>query len=104
MRLSAICLPISASTTSGKTTVKMPKGPKGEKRPADVIGAAVKVMKIATGQISEDIDQADTGKDKAAVELGRKGGRARAEKLPARRRREIARKAAAARWDKPSDT
>jgi hypothetical protein len=27
----------------------MPKGPKGEKRPADVIGAAVKVMKIATG-------------------------------------------------------
>ncbi len=28
----------------------MPKGPKGEKRPADVIGAAVKVMKIATGE------------------------------------------------------
>ncbi len=29
----------------------MPKGPKGEKRPADVIGAAVKVMQIATGEI-----------------------------------------------------
>ncbi len=29
----------------------MPKGPKGEKRPADVIGAAVKVAKIATGEI-----------------------------------------------------
>ena len=31
----------------------MPKGPKGEKRPADVIGAAVKVMQIATGEIEE---------------------------------------------------
>ncbi len=42
----------------------MPKGPKGEKRPADVVGAAVKVMRIATGEISEDID--GDGKDKAA--------------------------------------
>ncbi len=33
----------------------MPKGPKGEKRPAEVIGAAVKVIKIATGEIEEDI-------------------------------------------------
>ncbi len=47
----------------------MPKGPKGEKRPADVIGAAVKVMQIATGEIEEDIG--DDGKNKAAVELGR---------------------------------
>ncbi len=59
----------------------MPKGPKGEKRPADVIGAAVKVMKIATGEIEEDVD--DDGKNKAAVELGRKGGKARASKLTA---------------------
>jgi hypothetical protein len=28
----------------------MPKGPRGEKRPADVIGNAVKVMRIATGE------------------------------------------------------
>ena len=56
----------------------MPRGPKGEKRPADVIGAAVKVMRIATGEIDEDIDQADAGKNQAAVELGRKGGQARA--------------------------
>ncbi len=76
----------------------MPKGPKGEKRPADVIGAAVKVMKIATGEIEEDAD--DDGKNKAAVELGRKGGKARAEKMTPKRRREIARKAAAARWRK----
>ena len=74
----------------------MPKGPKGEKRPADVIGAAVKVMKIATGEIEEDTD--DDGKSKAAVELGRKGGQARAEKISAKRRKEIARKAATARW------
>ncbi len=36
----------------------MPKGPKGEKRPADVIGAAVKVMRIATGEIEEGITPA----------------------------------------------
>ena len=76
----------------------MPKGPKGEKRPADVIGAAIKVMKIATGEIEEDTDD---GKDKAAVELGRKGGKARAAKMTPERRAEIARKAAAKR-SKPS--
>ncbi len=73
----------------------MPKGPKGEKRPADVIGAAVKVMQIATGEIEETTDD---GKSKAAVELGRKGGRARAKKLTPEQRLEIARKAAAKRW------
>ena len=50
----------------------MPKGPKGEKRPADVIGAAVMVAKIATGEIAEAPE--DDGKDKAAQELGKKGG------------------------------
>ncbi len=76
----------------------MPKGPKGEKRPADVIGAAVKVMKIATGEIEDDVDE--DGKDKAAQALGRKGGRARAAKLSKKRRAEIAKKAAVARWTK----
>lgn len=74
----------------------MPKGPKGEKRPADVIGAAVKVMQIATGEIEEELD--DEGKNKAAVSLGRKGGEARAKKLSKKRRTEIAKKAAAQRW------
>ncbi len=78
----------------------MPRGPKGEKRPADVIGAAVRVMKIATGDVEEDIDRADAGKNPAAVELGRKGGQARAAKMSAEQRREIAKKAAAARWSK----
>ncbi len=72
----------------------MPKGPKGEKRPADVVGAAVKVMRIATGEIEETTDD---GKNKAAVELGRKGGKARAEKMSPERRAEIAKKAAAAK-------
>jgi hypothetical protein len=73
----------------------MPKGPKGEKRPADVIGAAVVVGRIATGQVVEV-----EVKPSAAAELGRKGGKARAEGMTAKRRKEIARKAAAKRWAK----
>ncbi len=80
----------------------MPKGPKGEKRPADVVGAAVMVAKIATGEV-EDSTETDTGKDKAAVELGRKGGRARAAKLTKEQREDIARLAAQARWRKAED-
>lgn len=76
----------------------MPKGPKGEKRPADVIGAAIKVAKIATGEIKEDIDE--DGKNKAAKALGAKGGKARAAKLNKKRRSEIAKTAAAKRWNK----
>ena len=53
-------------------------------------------MQIATGEIEEEID--DDGKNKAAVELGRKGGKARAEKLTKKRRSEIARAAAKKRW------
>ena len=73
----------------------MPKGPAGQKRPADVIANAVKVMKIATGEIE---DTTEDGRSKAAVQLGSKGGMARAKKLGVRRRREIARQGAAARW------
>jgi hypothetical protein len=77
----------------------VPKGPKGEKRPADVIGAAVKVMQIATGQIAENTAKPeDEGKDPAAVALGKRGGAARAASLSERRRKEIAQKAAAKRW------
>jgi hypothetical protein len=77
----------------------MPRGPKGEKRPADVIGNAVHVMRIATGEISEDFPTPESeGKDPAAVALGRKGGKARAEGLSKKRRKDIARKAAQKRW------
>jgi hypothetical protein len=75
----------------------MPRGPKGEKRPADVIGAAIMVGRIATGEIEEGTPPED-GKDPAAVSLGRKGGKARAAGMTAKKRKEIAKKAAKARW------
>ena len=75
---------------------RMPRGPRGEKRPADVIGNAVKVMRIATGEETEEqeIDRAKS----AAAELGSRGGKARAARLTKDRRSEIARKAAEKRW------
>ncbi len=76
----------------------MPKGPKGQKRPADVIGNAVRVMEIATGQREEEYDATDAGKDRAAAELGRRGGKARAERMTPERRVQIAREAAKRRW------
>ena len=75
----------------------MPNGPQGQKRPADVVGNAVKVMRIATGEEEEEFE--DDGKDPAAKALGAKGGKARAEKLTPERRSEIARKAAVKRWN-----
>lgn len=76
----------------------MPTGPKGEKRPADVIGNAVRVMRIATGE--EDDTIIDDGKDANAKALGAKGGKKRAENMTPERRAEIARRAAEKRWDK----
>ena len=69
----------------------MPRGPKGEKRPADVIGDAVHVMRIATGEVED-----------SAVHVPKraKGGKARAKSLPPAARSEIARTAATARWKK----
>jgi hypothetical protein len=82
------------------TETGMPRGPKGEKRPADAIGNAVMIARIATGEI-EDITTED-GKNAAAVALGRMGGKARAKGMSAKRRKEIAKKAAQKRWDKSS--
>ena len=76
----------------------MPTGPKGEKRPADVIGNAVKVMRIATGEEAEEYKGAD--KDQAAREMGKRGGKARADAMTPERRAEIAKAAAASRWKK----
>lgn len=72
----------------------MPRGPKGQKRPADVIGNAVKVMRIATGQEEENLPVRS-----AAATLGSLGGKARAASLTKKKRSEIARKAAKKRWD-----
>jgi hypothetical protein len=73
--------------------VDMPRGPKGQKRPADVIGNAVKVMKIATGEIEDEY----VG---ARAKGGKKGGKARAAALTPDERSKIARTAASARWKK----
>lgn len=79
----------------------MPKGPKGEKRPADVIGNAVHVMRIATGEIEEELETPESeGKDPAAATLGKQGGKVRAAKLTPEQRAEIARRAAAKRWSR----
>ena len=74
----------------------MPTGPKGERRPADVIGNAVKVMRIATGEESDEVP--DDGKDPVAKALGKKGGAARAKSMSPERRAEIPKNAAKRRW------
>ena len=72
----------------------MPQGPQGQKRPADVIGAAIMVAKIATGEVTE------TPRPKSGrVRSGAAGGNARASKLNDTEKREIAKKAAAVRWN-----
>jgi hypothetical protein len=74
----------------------VPKGPRGKKRPADVIGAAVRVARIS---VEEEEDQREPeGPSSAAAELGKLGGAARARKLSPERKKEIAKKAAAKRW------
>jgi len=73
----------------------MPRGPRGERRPADVIGNAVTVMRIATGEQAE-ILQPKSGRTRS----GRAGAKARAKALSKGERSEIARIAALARWKK----
>lgn len=77
----------------------MPRGPRGENRPADVIGTAIKVMRIATGE-EKETPATDSGKDPAAAAMGRKGGAARAAAMTPERRAEIAKAAAQRRWHK----
>lgn len=71
----------------------MPKGPNGEKRPADAIGRAVQVAKIATRE-TEDTRYAQPNK----VQNGRSGGKARAIRITAHQRSAIGRQGAKARW------
>lgn len=75
----------------------MPRGPKGERRPADVIGAAIMAAKIATGEIEET---GPKGGKSHTRKGGLKGGAARASALSPEQRSEIARTAASARWKK----
>jgi hypothetical protein len=75
----------------------MPKGPNGQKRPADAIGLAVLVGRIATGEVEDTVaDPAQAHRSRG----GKKGGVARAATLTPDQRSEIARAAASARWKK----
>ncbi len=77
----------------------MPRGRRGEKRPADVVGCAVHVMKIATGEIEETLEDPPK-RQPGRTKSGKAGGKARAASLSPERRSEIAMRAAAARWEK----
>ena len=72
----------------------MPIGPNGEKRPSDVVGNAVMVARIATGE----------GEDESVDRNKRRGGLARSRSMTPERRSEIAKLAAAARWDSATET
>jgi hypothetical protein len=74
-----------------------------KKRPRDISQLAASIVADATGE-EKSTPKATDGKNPAAVALGRlgglKGGKARAAKLSAKKRKEIAKKAARARWEK----
>ena len=70
----------------------MPKGPQGQKRPADAIGCAVMVGRIATGEDADDVGRV------RGSHVGRAGAEARVAALSPVRRKEIAKAAASARW------
>lgn len=76
---------------------------KKQARPRDTNQLAKSIVDIATGG-AENTAPTPDGKNPAAVALGRlgglKGGKARAKSLSAKKRSEIAKKAAKARWDK----
>ena len=74
------------------------RGPKRQKRPADVIANAVHVMPFVTEEIEEA--RSEDGKSAAAVALGRKGGVARAKATSNADRTRIARAGAKARWNR----
>jgi hypothetical protein len=69
----------------------MPTGPQGQRRPADAIGLAVMVAKIATGELQDNMKS-------GRVQSGKAGAKARADALTPERRSEIAKAAAEARW------
>lgn len=84
---------------------------RSRKRPRDPNQLGKLIVDLATGEAEDKPPPPDStapGKDPNAVALGRKGGlrggNARAAKLTAEQRAEIARKAAASRWAKKSPT
>lgn len=83
----------------------MEKRPRAKKREHDFAVTAFRVVQEATGEAEQaqpEPEPTAEERHRAAVMLGRKGGqkggKARAVKLTPEQRREIARKAAQARW------
>jgi hypothetical protein len=70
----------------------MPTGPQGQKRPTDPARNALKILKLAIGELTEDLQEPSTP--------AYAGGRARAKVLTKAQRSAIAKKAAQARWHK----
>ena len=81
--------------------------PPKKKKPTDLNLLAAAIVAEATAEDKSEKLHDVTGKNPAAVALGRlgglKGGKARAEKLSAKKRKEIAKKAAKARWGKEKE-
>ncbi len=77
---------------------------RASKPPRDVNQLAKYILDVTTGETEKVEPPPEREKNPAAVALGKlgasKGGKARAEKLSARKRKQIAQKAAKARWDK----
>jgi hypothetical protein len=71
----------------------MPRGPRGEKRPADVIGCAVTVARLSVGEMEEKPTQPS-----GRVRSGHAGASARTKALTPEKRLDIAKRAAGARW------
>lgn len=71
----------------------MPKGPRGENRPADVIGAAIQVARLSVGLETEELKEPS-----GRVRSGHAGAKARAANMSKEERVAVAKKAAAARW------
>ena len=71
----------------------MPRGPRGEMRPADVIGNAVKVGRLSVGLETEELKEPS-----GRVRSGHAGAKARAENMSKEERSAVAKKAAVARW------
>ena len=84
------------------STLDMPSGASKPKRPRDVNQLAKAIADIATGDAPKEEPAEPDSRNPAAVALSKlgasKGGKARAEKLSAKKRTEIAKKPAKKRW------
>lgn len=81
--------------SAGEERTTMPKGPNGQQRPADVIGNAVHIARIATGE-----EQETSLKQPAKRASGKAGAKARADTLTPEERSKIAKLAAEKRWSR----